>query len=104
MPGTEPGQPVERFLTTARALVDAQVALDARHRESAHIQGEDPPPLAWKWGKCVLRVPIVMNVVPRTTAAGVNRACISPHQDERSGQLNLVVRHTSSAPGAEGEP
>jgi hypothetical protein len=94
-------QPIEQFVAAgARALVEAQKALDVRESLAAWEE-EGLPPSAWTWVDCLLRFPVAFDVLSKSAPADGTRLSVVPREEGVRGSLTFTIRYLP-APSKEG--
>jgi hypothetical protein len=89
----------EFFGGATRALVDAQLELDERGRDSIDAFDDNGvPPTAFAWARCRLSCPVAVGVIPRESPAARTSATLAPRG---AGTIALAFRHLGSPQGVD---
>jgi hypothetical protein len=89
----------EFFAGATGALVDAQLELDERGRDSIEGFGDSGvPPTSFAWARCRLRCPVSVGFAPRAAAGERTRATLAPRG---SGTVTLALRYLLSPQGGD---
>src|SRR3954447_6995745 len=89
----------EFFAGATSALIDAQLELDERGRDSIDAFDQTGiPPTVFSWGRCRLTCPVSVGVVPRRAAAERTRAKVAPRG---TATVALALRYLASPQGGE---
>jgi len=85
---------MQHFLTAvARGLVQAQMTLDERGRESIIVWERDGlPPTVWTWADCCLSFPMAFDLLPKATAGGETQLAIISRK-KGQGKLTFTFRY-----------
>jgi hypothetical protein len=89
----------EFFGGATRALVDAQLELDERGRDSIdEFDDTGVPPTAFAWASCRLSCPVAVGLIPKKGPAARTAATLAPRG---AGTIELALRHLGSRQGVD---
>lgn len=100
MDNQEPAHALEAFFAaSARGLVEAQKALDAKGRESMSAwETHGLPPSSFAWARCRLSFAVAYSCQPKANQTGKTQIAISPRR-ESAGGLSLSFRYLFNPQG-----